>query len=85
MHGDPEPIHREYSMSSHLKTGDRVSWNTPQGMTTGHIVRAITTHTELDGHTVAASKDDVHYEVESEKSGKRAVHRAEALHKTPAH
>ena len=76
-------MHREHSMSSHLKTGDRVSWNTPQGMTTGHIVRAITTHTELDGHTVAASKDDVHYEVESEKSGKRAVHRAEALHKTP--
>ncbi|EIM98224.1 hypothetical protein WQE_25207 [Paraburkholderia hospita] len=54
-------------------------------MTTGKIVRAITTHTELDGHTVAASKNDVHYEVESEKSGKRAVHRAEALHKMPKH
>ena len=54
-------------------------------MTTGKIVRAITTHMELDGHTVAASKDDVHYEVQSEKSGKRAVHRAEALHKTPKH
>ncbi|HWT34672.1 MAG TPA: DUF2945 domain-containing protein [Paraburkholderia sp.] len=69
--------------SRHLKRGDRVSWNTPQGMTTGRIVRAITMDTELDGHTVAASKDDVRYEVESEKSGKRAVHRAEALHKTP--
>jgi len=69
-------------MKHDLKPGDRVDWNTPQGMTTGKIVRAITTHSELDGHTVAASKDDVHYEVESEKSGKRAVHRAEALHKT---
>jgi hypothetical protein len=72
-------------MKHHLKPGDRVDWNTPQGMTTGKIVRAITTHMELDGHTVAASKDDVHYEVQSEKSGKRAVHRAEALHKTPKH
>ncbi|ALL65197.1 Protein of unknown function (DUF2945) [Paraburkholderia caribensis MBA4] len=72
-------------MKHYLKPGDRVDWNTPQGMTTGKIVRAITTHTELDGHTVAASKDDVHYEVESEKSGKRAVHRAVALHKTKQH
>lgn len=72
-------------MKHDLKPGDRVDWNTPQGMTTGKIVRAITTHTKLDGHTVAASKDDVHYEVESEKSGKRAVHRAEALHKTTKH
>ncbi|WP_109482665.1 DUF2945 domain-containing protein [Paraburkholderia sp. C35] len=72
-------------MSRNLKAGERVSWNTPQGMTAGKIVRAITTHTELDGHTVAASKDDVHYEVESEKSGKRAVHRAEALHKARKH
>ncbi|BCF97234.1 hypothetical protein PPGU19_018030 [Paraburkholderia sp. PGU19] len=72
-------------MKHALKPGDRVDWNTPQGMTTGKIVRAITTRTERDGHTVAASKDDVHYEVESEKSGKRAVHRAEALHKTTKH
>ncbi|MBN3759055.1 HVA1 family protein [Paraburkholderia sp. Tr-20389] len=68
-------------MSSHLKTGDRVSWNMPQWTTAG---RAITTYTEFDGHTVAVSKDDAHDEVESEKSGKRAFHRAEALHKTPA-
>jgi hypothetical protein len=67
-------------MSTHLKTHDRVSWNTPQGMTTGKIVRVISTHTEVDGRTVAASKTDLHYEVESEKSGKRAVHRADALH-----
>jgi len=58
-------------MSSHLKAGDKVSWNTPQGMTSGTIVRAITTRMELDGHTVAASKDDVHDEVESKQSGKR--------------
>jgi hypothetical protein len=68
-------------MSHRLKTGDRVTWNTPQGMTTGTVVRRIIRDTELDGHTVAASKDDPRYEVESEKSGEHAVHRPEALEK----
>lgn len=73
-------------MSHRLKTGDRVTWNTPQGMTTGTVVRRIIRDTELEeGHTVAASKDDPHYEVESEKSGDHAVHRAEALEKVHKH
>ncbi|WP_144108363.1 DUF2945 domain-containing protein [Paraburkholderia sp. BCC1886] len=66
-------------MSGHLKVHDRVSWNTPQGMTHGKVVRVISTHTSVDGHTVDASKDDPQYEVESEKSGKHAVHRGAAL------
>jgi hypothetical protein len=66
-------------MDSHFKLNDHVSWNTPQGMTHGKVVRVISTHTTLDGHTVAASKEDPHYEVESDKSGKRAVHRGNAL------
>ncbi|WP_277188470.1 DUF2945 domain-containing protein [Caballeronia sp. BR00000012568055] len=68
-------------MSKSLKLHDHVSWNTPQGETTGRIVRVITQHTKLDGHEVAASKDDPHYEVESDKSGKRAVHKGESLKK----
>jgi hypothetical protein len=74
----------ERTMSREWKAGDRVSWNTPQGMTTGRVVRAISSRTHQDGHTVAGSKDDLRYEVESENSGKRAVHRAQALHKTGA-
>jgi hypothetical protein len=35
----------------------------------------------VEGRTVNASKSDPHYEVESEKSGKRAVHRGDALHR----
>ncbi|MDE1182288.1 DUF2945 domain-containing protein [Paraburkholderia sp.] len=66
-------------MATHFKLHDPVEWNTPQGMTTGKIVRVITSHTTLDGHPVAASKDDPHYEVESDKSGKHAVHRGDAL------
>jgi hypothetical protein len=68
-------------MSHRLKTGDRVTWNTLQGMTTGAVVRRIIRGTELDGQTVAASKNDPHYEVESEKSGQHVVHRADGLEK----
>jgi len=72
-------------MSHRLKTGDRVTWNTPHGMTTGTVVRRIIRDTELDGHTVAASKDDPYYEVESEKSGQHAVQPAEGLGKVHKH
>jgi hypothetical protein len=66
-------------MSTRLKPHDRVSWNTPQGVTHGKIVRVISTHTTVHGRTVDASESDPHYEVESEKSGKHAVHRGDAL------
>ncbi|MGF6962872.1 DUF2945 domain-containing protein [Paraburkholderia youngii] len=60
-----------------------VTWNTAQVVTTGTIVRKIIRDTELDG--VSASKDDPHYEVESEKSGQHAVHRADSLEKVHKH
>ncbi|NUY04732.1 DUF2945 domain-containing protein [Paraburkholderia youngii] len=72
-------------MSHRLKTGDRVTWNTAQGVTTGTIVRRIIRETELDGQVVNASTDDPHYEVESEKSGQHAVHRADSLEKVHKH
>ncbi|MFM0646809.1 DUF2945 domain-containing protein [Paraburkholderia bryophila] len=71
-------------MNPPLKLHDRVSWNTPQGLTHGKIVRVISTHTSVDGRTVDASASDRHYEVESDKSGKHAVHRGEALRRFKA-
>lgn len=68
-------------MSQHLKAGDRVSWNTPQGVTHGKVVRVLSTHTSVDGKTVDASTSDPHYEVQSGRSGKHAVHRGDALQK----
>jgi len=68
-------------MTHQFKIGDRVTWNTPQGMTTGTVVRKIVSDTELEGQHVVASNDDRHYEVESEKSGRHAVHRADAPEK----
>ncbi|SAL35124.1 PF11160 family protein [Caballeronia sordidicola] len=68
-------------MSQTFKVKDHVSWNTPQGETSGRVTRVIKEHTKLDGHAVSATADDPSYEVESEKSGKRAVHKGGALHK----
>jgi hypothetical protein len=68
-------------MSQTFKVKDHVSWNSPQGETSGHVTRVIKEHTKLDGHAVNGSADDPSYEVESEKSGKRAVHKGSALHK----
>lgn len=68
-------------MSPSFKQGDKVSWNTPQGKTTGKVVRKLTSDTEIDGTKISASKDDPRYLVESDKTGKRAGHKPSALSK----
>jgi hypothetical protein len=65
------------------KTGDRVEWNTSQGPTTGRVKKKLTGRTHVKGHEVAASKDHPEYLVESEKSGKVAAHKPEALRRKP--
>jgi hypothetical protein len=66
-------------MAQELKEGDKVEWNTPQGKTRGMIKEKLTSRTEDGGQTVAASKDDPRYLVESEKCGKEAVHPDQSL------
>jgi hypothetical protein len=61
------------------KKGDRVSWNTPQGRTTGTVVDVRTAPFSIEGTKLKASKDDPRYVVESDKTGARAAHKAEAL------
>lgn len=68
-------------MTKSFSQGDKVEWNTPQGKTTGTIVKKLTEATDVSGHHVAASKDEPQYLVESEKSGKQAAHKPEALAK----
>lgn len=68
-------------MSSELKAGDRVSWNTPQGRTHGTIVEDRTRDFEFAGQHFTASAEDPAYIVESEKSGDRAAHKRSALRK----
>ena len=68
-------------MAQEFKEGDKVEWNTPQGKTRGVVKEKLTSRTEVGGQTVAASDDDPRYLVESEKSGKEAAHKPEALEK----
>ena len=69
-----------------LRTGDRVAWATPQGRTTGKIVDVLTDDARIanrgqKGTLVRATGDDPRYLVESESTGKRAAHKADALEK----
>ena len=45
------------------------------------VEQKITSDTEAAGRTVRASDDDPQYLVKSDKSGREAVHKPEALHK----
>jgi hypothetical protein len=61
------------------KKGDHVSWNTSQGRTTGTVVDVKTEPFSIGGTKLKASRDDPRYVVESDKTGARAAHKADAL------
>jgi hypothetical protein len=68
-------------VTEELKKGDKVEWKTPQGKTTGEVIEKLTSSTEIKGHHVAASEDNPEYLVKSDKTGKEAAHKPEALEK----
>jgi Hypervirulence associated proteins TUDOR domain len=68
-------------LAQEFKQGDKVEWNTPQGKTRGTVKKMLTERSEVGGQTVAASEEDPRYLVQSEKSGKEAAHRPDALSK----
>jgi hypothetical protein len=68
-------------MTKNLKPGDKVSWGTAQGETTGEVKRKVTGTTQVKGYTAKATKDDPHYVVESDKTGAQAVHKPASLKK----
>ncbi len=68
-------------MADKLKPGDKVTWNTSQGETHGVVEKKVTGTTHVKGHVAKASREDPEYLVKSDKSGKEAVHKPDALHK----
>ncbi|MGY2083700.1 DUF2945 domain-containing protein [Blastococcus sp. SYSU DS0539] len=66
-------------MSDDLKKGDHVTWNSHGSKVEGTVERKITFDTEASGRTVRASEGDPQYEVRSDKSGRTAVHKPDAL------
>ena len=68
--------------AKNLKAGDGVTWDTPQGETSGTVVRKVTSTQKAGGHTAKASKEAPQYRVKSAKSGKEAIQRPEELRKS---
>lgn len=65
--------------ASDLHKGVRVSWNTSQGRTQGVVVRKAVRRFKIDAFEIHATKDDPRWVVQSEKTGKRAAHKASGL------
>ncbi len=64
-----------------VSKGDEVSWKTHGTTTHGKVEKEITSDTEATGRTVRASKEEPQYLVRSDKSGREAVHKPDALDK----
>ncbi|MFH8367166.1 DUF2945 domain-containing protein [Streptomyces sp. NPDC018031] len=61
------------------RKGDEVTWRSHGQTVPGKVKKKITKRTEAAGRTVDASPDEPQYEVESDKSGRTAVHKPQAL------
>lgn len=68
-------------MADDFKKGDDVTWSSHGSTTHGEVKKKLTSETEEAGRKVKASKDEPQYVVESDRSGKDAVHKGGALDK----
>lgn len=66
-------------MARTFKPGDKVRWNTSQGVTHGKVRRRLTSDTQVGGQKISASEDEPRYLVVSDKTGNEAAHKPEAL------
>ncbi|MFJ8588432.1 DUF2945 domain-containing protein [Streptomyces sp. NPDC093595] len=64
-----------------LDEGDKVTWKSHGKNVAGTVKQKITERTKAAGRTVDASEQEPQYEVESDKSGRSAVHKPRALRK----
>jgi DUF2945 family protein len=61
------------------KKGDEVTWQSHGQTVPGTVVQKITKRTSAAGRTVDASPDEPQFKVKSDKTGREAVHKPEAL------
>ncbi|MFG2972197.1 DUF2945 domain-containing protein [Streptomyces sp. NPDC048331] len=64
-----------------LSRGDEVTWKSHGHQVTGKVKKKITDRTRAAGRTVDTSSEEPQYEVESDASGRSAVHKPDALRK----
>jgi hypothetical protein len=62
-----------------MRKGDKVTWRSHGRTVHGEVEEEITTRTEAAGRTVDASRSEPQYKVKSDKTGREAVHKPEAL------
>ncbi|MEV0561972.1 DUF2945 domain-containing protein [Dactylosporangium sp. NPDC050588] len=62
-----------------MKRGDKVRWRSHGKTVNGTVIRRITGRTQAAGRTVAASGREPQFVVRSDKTGREAVHKPEAL------
>jgi hypothetical protein len=68
-------------MTQEFKAGDKVEWDSSGGHSTGVVVKKETSTAKVKGHVAKATKEHPEYRVKSDKSGKEAIHKPEALKK----
>jgi hypothetical protein len=68
-------------MTSRLKVGDHVTWNSEAGRVSGRIVKVHTRDVDYKGHARHASPDEPQYEIRSDKTDHVAMHKGSALRK----
>lgn len=66
-------------MLNEFKEGDKVQWESAQGTIKGTVEKKLTQPIDIEGHHVAASKDNPECLVKSDKTGKTAAHKPESL------
>jgi len=69
-------------MTHSYKVGDAVRWNSEAGEIQGKVTRVHTQDVEFMGKHRPASGEEPQYEVKSDKTGRSAMHHANALHRT---
>jgi hypothetical protein len=64
-----------------VKQGDKVAWEYGGNTIKGTVEEKITSDTKIKGHVAKATKEEPQYVVKSEKTGKEAIHKPDALKK----
>ena len=76
-----KPTAAKKAPAKSLKPGDKVEWTSSGGKSVGKVVKKVTTTTRVKSHVAKPSAANPEYLVQSDKSGKQAVHKPAELKK----
>ncbi len=68
-------------MTTKLKIGDHVQWNSEAGLVSGTIQKVVTSEIIFKGYKRHASNDEPQYIIKSDKTDHLAIHKGSALKK----